>query len=319
MNATRFVAFLLLLPVFGCGRTPPPDPRYRPAENVLEIVAVLRRHVADDTYRFAPARDFTGRNVYRASLLRLENLEAAHGDALRAGHFSDVIAFAKARALERLRAFDLAAEQYRLASRYAGPLQDEARHNAALCDAFAEAATLVPEPGASTPIAMSIAGETGPLTPLDTLASRRALLEVLSQEVTGTHYEAILREELEHTDLARARYLSDTRKLSPDGDVRALAAHQQLVMEHRDSKNRNRHMLALADFYAGLAEEYIAKHPPESLRFDPPAFEELVSSAARLYEAVANQDGATERIEAAQRLEGFLAFTLRVDRDRFSR
>ena len=90
-------------------------------------------------------------------------------------------------------------------------------------------------------------------------------------------------------------------------------------MEHRDSKNRNRHMLALADFYAGLAEEYIAKHPPESLRFDPPAFEELVSSAARLYEAVANQDGATERIEAAQRLEGFLAFTLRVDRDRFSR
>ncbi|NNL87273.1 MAG: hypothetical protein HKP27_16550 [Myxococcales bacterium] len=299
----------LLALIAGCASSPEADPRYRPAENVLEIVAVLRRHIADDTYRFAPARDFTGRNVYRATLLRLENLEAAHGDALQAGHFADVIAFSKARALERLRAFDLAAEQYRLAARYEGPLQQEARRNAALCDAFAEAATL--EPGS---------GEVdGGDAPLEAFADRRALLEVLSDDVSGSHYETILREELEYADMARARYLLDTRRLVPDGDVRALSAHQHLVMEHRGSKNRNRHMLSLADFYADLAEEYIAKHPPESLRFDPPAFEELVSSAARLYESVANQDGAIERLEAAQRLEGFLAFTLRVDRDRFSR
>ena len=75
---------------------------------------------------------------------------------------------------------------------------------------------------------------------------------------------------------------------------------------------------ALADLYAGLATAYVERHPPESLRFDPPAFEELASSASRLYEAVANQDGATERMEASRRLEAFLAFTLRVDRDRFS-
>ena len=54
------------------------------------------------------------------------------------------------------------------------------------------------------------------------------------------------------------------------------------------------------------------------VRFDPPAFEELATSATRLYQAVANQDGATERVEAARRLEAFVAFTLRVDRDRFS-
>jgi hypothetical protein len=57
---------------------------------------------------------------------------------------------------------------------------------------------------------------------------------------------------------------------------------------------------------------------PESLWFDPATFEELVDSATQLYETVANQDGAVEKLEAARRLEAFLAFTLRVDRDRFT-
>ena len=38
-------------------------------------VSLLRLHVDDDTYRFPPARDFTGKNVYRAVLERLESLE----------------------------------------------------------------------------------------------------------------------------------------------------------------------------------------------------------------------------------------------------
>ena len=116
----RGVALGALLALTHCSGPRQPDPRYRPAENVLEIVAVLRRYVPDDTYRFEPARDFTGRNVYRASLLRLENLERIHGDALRAGHMDDVLAFAKGRALERLRAFELAAKSYRRAAKRDG-------------------------------------------------------------------------------------------------------------------------------------------------------------------------------------------------------
>ena len=57
----------------GCTKPAIKDARYDPAANILEIIAVLRRHIPDDTYQFEPARDFTGRNVYRASLLRLEN------------------------------------------------------------------------------------------------------------------------------------------------------------------------------------------------------------------------------------------------------
>ena len=106
-------SLVLCLTGLACASTPDANPVYAPTENVLEVVAVLRRHVPDDTYRFEPARDFTGRNVYRSSLLRLENLESRQRDALRAGHLDGVIAFAKGRALERLRAYDLAAEAYR--------------------------------------------------------------------------------------------------------------------------------------------------------------------------------------------------------------
>lgn len=302
-------AIALAAVVLGCASPPEPDPRYRPTQSVVEVVAVLRRHVPDDTYRFAPARDFTGRNVYRASLLRLENLEAAHADALRAGTLDDVIAFSKGRALERIRAFELAAAHYRRAAEREGPLRDEALRSAALCDSLDEAVHLEPAPAES-----SVARDAA----LATFEQRSALLEAVLGEAGSSYFSAVIREELERTDLARASFLADVRRLYPDGDVRALSAVQQLVVRHRESKNTNAHLLALGDLYAELAVEYVQTHPPESLSFDPPHFEELVEAAARMYEAVSNQDGAAEKIEAARRLEAFLAFTLKVDRDRFS-
>ena len=305
---------LFLTALVGCN-TPPPeaDPLHRPAESLLEVTAVLRRHVPDDTYRFPPARDFTGRNVYRASLLRLENLERAHAETLRAGTWDEVIAFAKGRALERLRAYDLAGASFRNAARYDGALRIEALAGAALCDALAEALTLdasVGEDAYPGPVQRERA-----FAQFDT---RRALLEALLTEAGERHYRYIVKEELERLAMERAGYLTSLRALVPDGDVLALAALQRNVVDHRESKNANVHLLALADLYAILAREYVVAHPPESLTFDPASFEELVTSAARLYESVSNQDGAPEKLEAAQRLEAFLAFTLKVDRDRFS-
>ena len=96
-----------------------------------------------------------------------------------------------------------------------------------------------------------------------------------------------------------------------------LEAHR-LLARHRDSKNANRHILALADLYAELTAEYVESHPPESLLFEPHRFRELVDAASRLYQRVAAEDGTTEKLEAARRLEAFLAFALRVDRDRFT-
>ena len=320
-TAIRRIALFLLLgsaALSGCRSTPEPDPRYRPSESLLEVLAVLRRHVPDDTYRFPPARDFSGRNIYRGSLLRLENLQKIHAEKLRSGYMDDVFAFARGRALERLRAFDLAASSYRIAAGIEGPLQRDARESQAICEVLAETAALeprqvpIPEEGDSSQLAADRESVVA-------LFDRRvALLEALLSRAEGTHYAFVIREEIERADMGRARFLTDTRRLYVDGDVRALAAHQQLVNSHRESKNANRHLLALADLYAELAVDYVESHPPEGLRFDPPHFEELVEAAARLYEAITNQDGAPEKLEAARRLEAFLAFTLRVDRDRFS-
>jgi len=301
----------------GCRSTPRSDPRYRPSENVLEVVAVLRRHVPDDTYRFEPALDFSGRNVYRASLIRLENLERVHVDALRAGHMDGVIAFSKARALERIRAFALAAEHYRRAAELEESLAAEARRSAAVCEALAEAAELGFDPGRP-------ARPDDPKPPLDpdgviaAFEARMALLEALVADHPDDQYRAVIREEMERADTTRARYFVASRRVQPDGNVRALGELQRVVLRHRESKNANRHLLELADLYADLATDYAEAHPPESMAFDPPAFQDLVDAASRLYEAVANQDGTAEKLEAARRLEAFLAFTLRVDRERFS-
>lgn len=313
------VALLLAASLLGaCRSTPRSDPRYRPSENVLEVVAVLRRHVPDDTYRFEPARDFAGRNVYRASLIRLENLERVHGDALRAGHMDGVLAFAKARALERIRAFSLAAEHYRRAAELEEPLALPAQRGAAACEALDEAAEVGFDP-ARPPRPDDPEAPRDAEGVVEAFELRMALLSALLEDHVDDHYGPIIREEMERADVRRANYFVASRRFLPDGNVRALGELQRVILRHRDSKNANRHLLELADLYAGLATEYAEAHPPESMTFDPPAFQDLVDAASRLYEAVANQDGTSEKLEAARRLEAFLAFTLRVDRDRFSR
>jgi len=310
----------VVLVALGCAAKPHPvAPQYQPVASVLEVVATLRRHLPDDTYRFQPGLDFSGRNIYRASLIRLESIESVHADSLRAGNLDDVIAYSKARALERLRAYDLAAESHRRAAEHDGPLRDEARKAASLDDGLAEAIQIGYDP--DRPLRPGARPTPAPSDPNSAIADydrRQGLLDALGDEANGTFLESVVKEEVERTDVTRAHYFVARRNLGPDGNVRALAELQRVMTRHRDSKNANRHMLALADLYAAMAEEYVEERPPESLFFDPPAFQELVDSASQLYEAVANQDGTPEKLEAARRLEAFLAFTLRVDRDRFS-
>jgi len=313
------MSLLALLPALACGKQAP-DPHYQPTESVLEVVAVLRRHIPDDTYRFPPAVDFTGRNVFRSSLVRLENLELVHRDALRAGYMDEVIAFAKGRSLERLRAFALAAEAYRTSATREGKLEMEALRSASVCDTLDESARIGFDPTRPPQLeALDPPSPTNKEQVMEAFERRLALLEALDEDIEQTHYVYVVQEETERADMARARWFEAVRRLSPDGNVRALADRQRLVVRHRESKNANRHMLALADLYAELAADYVEANPPEGLRFDPPTFQELVEGASRLYEAVANQDGTPEKLEAKQRLEAFLAFTLRVDRGRFTR
>jgi tetratricopeptide (TPR) repeat protein len=310
---------LALALLAACRSTPEVDPRYRPAENVLEVITVLRRHVPDDTYRFPPARDFTGRNVYRSSLLRLESIERVHADALRAGHMDGVIAFAKGRALERMRAYDLAEEEYLLAAENDPALKAEALHSADVCAALDEAIRIGPpaeeiEEGEG---ALHVSSA-DPEAVLANFEERVAKLEELGEVVAGTHHYYIVEEEIERADIARAQYFAGLRKILADGDVRAVAESQRVIVRHPESKNLNRRLLALADLYADLAIEYADANPPAGLTFDPARFQELIDAGTRLYEIVAHQDGTPEKLEASRRLEAFLAFTLAIDNDRFT-
>jgi len=288
-----------------------------PTESVLEVVAVLRRHVPDDTYRFPPATDYTGRNVYRASLIRLENIERIHAESLRAGHLEAVVAFSKARALERLRAYEIAADYYQLAADRSEALRAEALVSAATCDAFAEAIAI--GPGLDDPLARG----TAPYQASDAAAVIVELDErnaKLYQATIGApaHYATIAREEIERSDMARTQWFQAMRFALPNGQVRAVAERQRLVSRHASSHREMQHVLALANLYNALAREYVEAVPPASLSFDPPKLRELVDATTQLYQRVTSRDGAPEKIEAKRELEAFLAFTLLVDRDRFA-
>lgn len=291
---------------------------YSPSESVLEVVTVLRRHVPADTYRFPPPDDFSGRNVYRSSLLRLESIEHVHADALRAGHMDAVIAFAKARALERLRAYDLAAEHYRKAEDLSATLRDTAQRSAEINESFSDATRV----GIDFVDPMRGPADAGlpddPEAVVAGLEERQAMLSRILGPDDEMHYDAMMREEIERADMARAHYFVAMRNLVPDGNLRAVSELQRVVSRHSPSKFRRRHLLDLADLYARMAEEYVVANPPESLRFDPPTFQELVDSASQIYEVVAAEDGTPEKLEASRRFEAFLAFTLQVDRDRFT-
>ena len=153
---------------------------------------------------------------------------------------------------------------------------------------------------------------------LEEFEARVAILDELALSVVGTHYEAVVAEEVERADLLRASYFEGIRTTRLDGDVLVVSERQRIIARHADSKNFNRHLLSLADLYAELAISYAETHPPESLAFDPVRFRELIEGASRLYELVARRDGTPEKLEASRRLEAFLAFAIRIDRDRFT-
>jgi hypothetical protein len=303
---TRVCAIVCALVATACASTEPPPP-LTPTQDLLEVVAVVRLHVDDDTYRFPTARDFTGKNVFRVSFERLETLETAQPEKLASGYATDVVWFTKARALERICEYDLAARHYARVSELDSELAEPARVGRNVNVRLNAARALVPMHDASAEQADAIYGE------------RRAALEQIRNDVAGTHWVFVVDEELERSDEADAANVAAHAALDARYDGAALERAQSLVQRHRTSKHHNRHLLALGDLYAALSRRYTQKFPPPSLGFDPATFDEYAHGATRVYEVVAQQDGTVEKIEAAHKLEAFLGFTLQVYEERVPR
>ncbi len=290
----------------ACASTDPPK-AVTPTQDLLEIVAVVRLHVDDDTYRFPTARDFTGKNVFRVSFERLETLETAQPEKLASGYATDVVWFTKARALERIGEYDLAMRHYARVTELDSELAEPARTGQGVTQRLARARARVPAPDASAQDADSV------------FAERRAELEQLRSDVAGTHWIYVVDEEIERSDEADAANLAAHAALDARYDEAALERAQSLVQRHRDSKNHNRHLLALGDLYAAFSRRYAQQFPPPSLGFDPATFDEYAHGATRVYEVVAQQDGTVEKLEASHKLEAFLGFTLQVHEERVPR
>lgn len=306
MNARRGGALgaSVALLLAACTSAPPSEPSDEPTQDLLEVVAVLRLHVADDTYRFAPARDVSGRNVFRASFERLESLETAHAEKLSTGYMSDVLWFAKARALERIDEYELAKLHYARVAGLDSELAEPARHGRDVCERLARLSA--PETSA----------DVTPQRVADRWTERRTQLETLRRDVLETHWRPVVDEEIERGDAAEAAYFAARSEMEPRLEATALQRAQQLVELHRESKNKNRHLLALADLYAELSRRYARRNPPPSLGFDPATFDEYAHGATRIYEVVSQQDGTVEKLEAAHKLEAYLSYSLQVHEDK---
>jgi hypothetical protein len=301
-RAGRLCAALWLLALAACATPPSPDDAA--TQDVLEVVAVLRLHVDDDTYRFPPARDISGLNVYRASFERLESLETGHADKLATGYLSDVVWFAKARALERIGEYKLAALHYARVAELDSELAAPAHTGRSVCEKLLAAVTPVPS------------ADDAPQQVVDLYSQRRKSLGDLRRDVGPEHWRYVIDEEIERGDADESAYFAARALADPKLEATALQRAQQLVELHRESKNRNRHLLALADLYASLSRRYAERFPPSSLGFDTATFDEYAHDAARVYEVVAQQDGTVEKLEAAHKLEAYLSYTLQVHEDK---
>jgi hypothetical protein len=300
-RGARIAGLLAAAAVASCASPAPiDDPRYRPAESVLEVAATLRLHVDDDTYRRRPARDFTGKNIFRAAFARFEQLELQYSSKFRSGYLQDAIWFGMARSAERIASYDLAAKLYTKVTQLDSELAAPARDGQRFCVRLHTIAQMRPSPDLPADRALRVFDD------------RSAKLEALLTEASESHFAFIVREEQERNDRARAHYAGARRRVDPSFDTVALQAHQALVQNHPESKNRNRNLLELARFYEDLARDYERECPAISLCFDPATFDEYTFGATRVYESVAQQDGAIEKIEAARRLEALLAFILQV-------
>ncbi len=280
-------------------RTGPPDARYVPAGDLLDIVKDFQRLAKEDTYRFAIPKDVTGINIMKATLVRLNDYERKNPN-----QFSDIVQFNKALALERLREYDQAAALYRKVAETDGRLAAEAAKNAEILDQFLR-------------IFDKVIPTDDPFKYIAGLDEKVAAWNQLMQKYQGTQYAFLARVEEERVDRAKVAFVEANRYRLKEGNQLTIVGYSQLVTKHQQSKNIYRFLLDFGDFYMVLANEYASQYDPEGLVFDIKVLDQFVKSALKLYTEVGQVDGIVEKIEAQGKIEaarGFLEKLTRLNR-----
>jgi tetratricopeptide (TPR) repeat protein len=295
-----FCGTMIVLALSGCSsRVAPPEARYVPAGDLLDIVKDFQRLAKEDTYRFSIPKDVTGINIMKATLVRLNDYERKNPN-----QFTDIVQFNKALCLERLREYDQAAALYRKVAETEGKLGVEAAKNAEILDNFLR-------------IFDRTVPADDPFKYIAGLDEKVAAWNALIKKHQGTPYEFLARVEEERIDRAKVAFVEANRFRLREGNQLTIVGYSQLVTKHQQSKNRYRYLLDFGDFYMELAKEYASQYDPEGLGFDLKVLDQFVKSALKLYTEVVQVDGIVEKIEAQGKIEatrGYLDKMTRLNR-----
>jgi len=286
---------LLFLPICtGCLRAPDRAPY--PHESVLTVIAELKIFLNEDPYRQPPGRDLEGLNIYRVSLSRIEELMALTGE-----DYLDILLFARAECLERLGLYGEAAAAFERAAAIGTTLAEPAAERGALARQLAD------QTSRETWGATLDAYLTG-------LEAARRRLQDWQAESPPWPYEAYLNAEIEQLAVERALLLFTSRLVLARATEQALAAAEELVVEHRQSFRHGEHLILLGDFHETLAREWTQRERPERNAEPGPGqpYEGWVLRARQAYREAAQRDGDPAKPEAQGRLRALDAFDLRM-------
>ncbi len=267
----------------------------QPAENLLIIVADIQRHINDDIYRFQYPADATGQNVFRAGIVRLANYETLYPRKL-----SDIVALAKAQALERITSYEEAGRNYEIARKS----DDEAIRKAA-ADGFERAKKF-----------SSVVNQDIDKSALRTyerdMQKKIRDLDDLATQYRKTPYECIALLERERAQLQLAEFYITMRFMQPYSTETALLQIKRNIEQNRPSKLIFTHHMMLADMQYDLAREYTLLSDPEGPIFRMRDFEGFANSARAEYHIIEQADGFPEKLEARAKLAALEAFVQRV-------
>lgn len=282
--------------VLAACSTPRPTP-LEPHKTLLGIAAEYQLLRGRDVYRDRPADELTGLAIERATLIRLANYEALNADL-----YAPEVAMLRGGAYERLLDLESARDSYAQVPTDS-PLATEAAARARL---VGELLAIRDRRAAGVDVEAQLA----------LLADQSAAWNQWARADGRAWYDgSIARALAEQADVARAELLAATRLLIDDGDARAVAAHEALLVDHAESRRALEHALRLATLHRGMAEQEARLRPPETLDFDATTVFKHVDAALDLYARVSQADGAEERLVARHELDAVLAWR-RMVRDR---
>jgi polyhydroxyalkanoate synthesis regulator phasin len=293
-SSVRVIATLLLVLGTAACRHPADPASAAPAEadTLTRVVAELRMHLRDDTYRQPRPRMADGRDLFAALLWKLDRLQQERGIAPDQWHNADyVVEFARARVLEKQRSYADAQRAYERVAAQAGAMQQASREAAQGVGRLAALASETRDPEVDE---------------LVWLEQRIRLWSDLAWELRATRWEPLAQEEAEAWEMLRVERLATAGELEA-----AIDAGRKLTEHHRHSKLYARHLIALGDLHADAARALEVEKRVRASRVELEARrEDMIEQAFSAYELASEARAAEDRLSALARIEA-----LRADRE----